>query len=132
VQAGRGALVHAVVDAAVGGVAALGAGGTERAAIAAGQADDAAVRVPWAATAEGSLVEAVHRLDREVVGKVAGVGHRPVVAAGTRPALAGGIGAELGRIPVVVVGGGVRLGLVGEREEFQQVVVAELPVDLAA
>src|SRR5690606_17529153 len=66
-----------------------------------------------------------------VVAEVAGVGERPVVAAGTVIAAAGAVAARAA-IPVVVVLGGLRLGLVGEGEQLQKVVVGDPPVELGA
>src|SRR5690606_37941775 len=132
VEAGGLALVVAAADAAVARVAAfrLG-GGAEQAGELAVAGNDAAALVPRAAGQCTALVHAVHGLGHEVLGEVAGVGQRPVVAARAGGGLTG-FRAELRRIPVVVVGGGDRIGLVGERQQLDQVVVVELPVELGA
>src|SRR5690606_3780443 len=132
VEAGRFAGVEAAADAGVGRVATLGQGGRpEQAGVFAVAADDAAPGIPRAAAGGAALVLAVHRLGGEVVPEVAGVGDRPVVAAGARGALAGLL-AQHGAIPVVQVARRFGLGLVGERQEFQLVVVVDLPIELAA
>src|SRR5690606_34227155 len=103
----------------------------ERGVVGTGSADDAAALVPRAAAGGAALVDAVHRLGDEVLGQVAGVGQRPVVAARAGEALAGRLAAR-GAVPVVGVVDGGRIGLVGERQQLDQVVVVDLPVELAA
>src|SRR5690606_36795954 len=92
---------------------------------------DAAVGVPLAVGGGTALVHAVHRLGDEVLGEVAGIGQRPVVAAGTSGASSPRFTSR-GGIPVVRVIEGVGVGLVGEAQQRQQVVVVDLPVELAA
>src|SRR5690606_29468359 len=131
VQARRLALVDPVVDAAVARMAALALDLAELGLPGVG-ADDAADRVPRAAVGAGAaLVDAVHGLGHEVAGQVAGVGQRPVVAARAGEAFAVRL-ATGGAVPVVLELAGLRLGLVRERQELEQVAVVDLPVELAA
>src|SRR5690606_30440144 len=81
------ALVEAAADAAVARVAADVLELPERGVVGTGGADDAAALVPRAAAGGAALVDAVHRLGDEVLGQVAGVGQRPVVAARAGEAL---------------------------------------------
>src|SRR5690606_32826079 len=110
-------------DAGVGRMAAFALGRrAECGGITARSRHDAATGVPWTAARGAALVHAVHGLGNEIVGQMAGVGDRPVVAARARVALARLV-AERIAVPFVVVGRRDRLGLVGEGEQFDQVVV---------
>src|SRR5690606_40511648 len=72
---------------------------------------DAAVGIPLAVTGGTALVHPVHRLADEVLGEVAGVRQRPVVAAG--PGGPSPLGrAPRGVAPAVLVVRGARAGLV--------------------
>src|SRR5690606_34255542 len=94
-------------------------------------ADDAAIVVPRTAPERAALVHAVHRLGHEIVGQVAGIGERPAVTARARITPTHFV-ATRGAVPVIVVLGGIRIGLVGKRQQFHQVIVIDTPVELAA
>ncbi|MNV01655.1 hypothetical protein D3C71_918630 [compost metagenome] len=132
VQARRFTLVLTVADGFVGRVAThaflfaiyLGVAGRHR--------DDAAVAIRRAVAHCTTLVDAIHRLGDEVVGQMAGVRQRPVVTAGRSAALAAGVTERIAVPVVIVVTAGHRIRLVGEREQLQQVVVVDAPVELGA
>src|SRR5690606_21865425 len=92
---------------------------------------DAAAGVPWTAGGGAAFVDAIHRLRDEGVGKMAGVGDRPVVAAGTGMAFAG-LRAQSRGVPAIFVGTGGGIGLVREGEQLQQMIVVDLPIQLRA
>src|SRR5690606_32798306 len=78
-----------------------------------------------------AAVGAPHRLGHQVVAEAAGVGDRTALAAALGGAHAADV-AALAAVPVVGVAGGVGLGLVGEGQQFQQVVLVDVPVQLGA
>ena len=82
-------------------------------------------------TSRIAAVLAVQRLHREVVGEVAGIGQRPVVTAvlGERRVVQL---SPLAPADVEIESIVVSLSSIGERQQFQQVLVGDLPVELGA